>query len=211
MRDRPRRSLLGLTLALGLGLQFLLVAPVAACSCVGPQPMAAYRGDDTVAIFTAVVEARVARGFPATVTRWFHGGGFLEGNVWFDPGGFNLNEGAVSSCGIDPLPAGGEWMFVAYRIEGRQELGLSLCSPHARLADPEGQAMFADAMATFGGVPVAPSATDPPEAGDPPTGGVLLGAVVPILIAMVGAAGVLLGVFAVVGRRRGPGSGPDAG
>lgn len=211
MRDRPRRSLLGLALALGFGLQLVHVMPVEACSCVESQPMAAYRGDESVAVFTAVVEPRDARGFPATVTRWFQGGGFLDGRVWFDPGGFNVNQGVISSCGIDPLPVGGEWVFVAYRIEDRQELGLGLCSPHAPLGAPEGQAMLRDALATFGGVPVAPTTTDPPGTSDPPSGGVMFGAVVPILIALVAAAGVLLGVFAVIGRRRDPGSGPDAG
>lgn len=173
--------------------------------------MAAYRVDATIAIFTAIVQPRDARGFPATVTRWFQGGGFLDGRVWFDEGGFNVHEGFINTCGIDPLPVGGEWLFVAYRIEGQQELGLGLCSPHAPLAGADGQAMLRDALATFGGVPVAPNATDPPDAGDPPSGGVLFGAVVPILIALVAAAGVLLGVFAVVGRRHDPGSGPDAG
>jgi len=208
MRDR-RGSILGLALALGLGLQLALVPPVAACSCIGPQPMDAYAGDATVAVFTAIVEPRDARGFPATVTRWFQGGGILDPRVWFDVGGFNVQQGVMSSCGMEPLPVGGQFIFVAYRIEGSNNLGMGLCSPHAPLAAPEGQKMLADAERTFVGAPIAPTTTDPPTT-DPPTtsaspgSSVILDVVVPIVIALVGAAGILFGVFAVVGRRRDP-------
>lgn len=208
---RARRSILGLALAVGLGLQLALVPPVVACSCIGPQPMAAYVGDETVAVFTGVMEPRDDRGFPATVTRWFQGGGLLDSRVWFDVGGFNVQPGVVSSCGIDPLPAGSQWIFVAYRIEGSNNFGTGLCSPHAPLAAAEGRAMLADAERTFVGAPVAPTATDPPRTSDPAGSGAVLDATVPIVIALVAAAGVLLGVFAVVGRRRGPGSDPNAG
>jgi hypothetical protein len=78
------------------------------------------------------------------------------------------------------------------------------------MAAAEGQAMLADAIATFVGAPLAPTTTDPPSA-DSPTGGAVLGAVVPIVVALVAAVGVVLGVFTVVGRRRDSGSGPDAG
>jgi len=201
MRDRPRRSILGIALALGLGLQFAIVPPVAACSCMPPQPMAAYAGDDSNVILTGVTESRDARGYPVTVTRWFQGGGILEPRVWFDASGF---DGQSASCGIDPLPAGNEWIFVAYRIESRDELGLNLCSPFASLGDATGQTMLAEAAAAFGGEGVPPSATDPP---DPPAVAIPpvpdnSAVVVPILIALVAAAGVVLGVFAIVGRRR---------
>lgn len=172
--------------------------------------MAAYAGDETAVIFTAVVDQRDARGFPVTVTRWFQGGGILDGRVWFDVNGFNVQPGVMSSCGIDPLPVGAEWMFVAYRIESSNNLGMGLCSPHAPLAAAEGQAMLADAVTTFGAAPVVPGTTDPPTTSDPPPGNPVLEAVVPIVVALVAAVGVLLGVFAVVGRRRDPGVGPSA-
>ena len=207
MRDRSRRSLLGLALALGLGLQLALVPPVAACSCMGPQPMAAYAGDDANVILAGVLEPRDARGYPVTVTQWFKGGDFLTPRIWFDAAGFSGNDGM---CGIDPLPAGGQWIFVTYRIEGSENFGMGLCSPHAPLAAPEGQAMLADAIRTFGGTPIQPNATDPPIA-PVPTSSDDTAVLIPILIALIAAAGVVLGVFAVVGRRREPPGGPDAG
>ena len=104
MRDRHRRSVLGLALALGLGLQLALVPPVAACSCMGPQPMAAYAGDDLNVILAGVMEPRDGRGYPVTVTQWFKGGDLLTPRIWFDAAGFSGNDGM---CGIEPCRPGG--------------------------------------------------------------------------------------------------------
>jgi hypothetical protein len=200
MTYRPRRAILGLALALGLGLQVAIVPPVGACSCMAPQPMAAYAGDGSSVIFTGVVEPRDARGFPVTVTRWFQGGGVLESRIWLDPAGFG---GDGASCGLEPLPAGGEWIFVAYRAEDQRDLGLNLCSPHASAGDPNGEAMLADAVRTFGG-PVVPSADPPPSTGAPAASAPGLGEVlVPVAIGLVAFAGVALGLVLVLGRRRG--------
>lgn len=191
-----------------LGLQLALVPPARACSCMMPGPMADYRGDPNAAIFTAIVEGRDARGYPATVTRWFQGGPF-ERRVWFDAAAFS---GDGASCGIAPLPVLTEWIFVAYRIEGRQELGTGLCSPHAPLGGPDGQtgqAMLADALRTFGGS--APIVSEPPpDVGEPPgvgptgsaAGGILSDMIVPIAVVVLASLGLVVGLRGVLARLR---------
>ncbi len=172
--------------------------------------MAAHAGEPTAVIFTGIVQPRDGRGFPITVTRWFQGGGILDGRVWFDTDGFNVNPGVMSTCGIDPLPVGGEWIFVAYRIEARDELGLSMCSPHAPLAIADGQAMLADAITTFGGAPPVPDATDAPVVvTPPPEAPSTVAALMPMVTALVAiAAGLIalsaaiLALFAIRDRRR---------
>ncbi len=201
MHHLARRSpLAGLAVALALGLQFVLVPTAQACSCVGPQSMAAHAGEPTAVIFTGIVQPRDGRGFPITVTRWFQGGGILDGRVWFDTDGFNVNPGVMSSCGIDPLPVGGEWIFVAYRIEGRDELGMGGCSPHAPLAIADGQAMLADAVTTFGGAPPVPDATNAPNV-ETPVVNAVFATILPIIVAVVAAVGAIAGALVVIGRR----------
>lgn len=204
----PLRILRALFVAItvGMGSWLAVAPPTVACSCMQFQSMADYAGQPDSAIFTGVVEPRDARGFPVTVTRWFQGGGVLEPRIWFDPAGFS---GDGASCGIDPLPVGGEWIFVAYRAEGQRDLGLSLCSPHAQAGDPVGEAMLADAMRTFGG-PVLPASDPPPAAAAPtatadPTAAPLSPGdiLVPVAVALVALAGIVLGAAVVLGRRRG--------
>jgi hypothetical protein len=197
----PLRTIRAFFVAITIGMgSWLAVAPPAvACSCMQFESMADYAGEPDSAIFTGVVEPRDARGFPVTVTRWFQGGGVLEPRIWFDPAGFG---GDGASCGIDPLPVGGEWIFVAYRAEGQRDLGLSLCSPHAQAGDPVGEAMLADALRTFGG-PVLPAPDPPPGPADPTTAAGSPGDVlVPVAVALVALAGIVLGAALVFSRRR---------
>ena len=158
---RPLTALLGSLFALG----FLLATaiPVAACDCQGPQPMSAYAGDPSQVVFTGVVMPTDARGVPVQVTHWFQG---IEpaAIVWLDAGGFG---GDGASCGTALPPASAEWIFVAWRSEDAAELSVNLCTPHAAASDPTGQAMYKDAVATFGeGItPADPSGSGQPDRG----------------------------------------------
>ena len=128
---RPLTALLGTLFSLG----FLLATavPVAACSCIGPQPMSAYAGDPTQVIFSGVVQPPDGRGVPVQVTHWFQGDG-PAAIVWLDSSGFG---GDGASCGTAVPPAGAEWIFVSWRSE-EGGLGVNLCTPHAAAADPAG-------------------------------------------------------------------------
>lgn len=164
--------------------------------------MADYRGDPSTAIFTAIVQPRDARGFPVIVTRWFQGGPF-DAQVWFDAAAFS---GDGAGCGIAPLPIATEWIFVAYRIEGRQELGTGLCSPHAALTGPDtaaGRAMLADAVRTFG--PGFGLGGGPPATPDPTIPGAVettLPSPAILLIGLVVAVGFVAGLVVILARRR---------
>jgi hypothetical protein len=142
---RPVAAFASALLAVG----FLLATaiPAAACSCVAPQPMSAYAGSPDQVVFTGVVQVPDGRGVPVKVTHWFQGTDPAQ-VVWLDHASFGL-DGVVSSCGTALPPAGAEWIFVAWKSEG-SELSVNLCTPHAAASDPTGQAMFKDAIATFG-------------------------------------------------------------
>ncbi len=132
--------------ALAAGILVATAVPAVACSCVEPQPMAAYAGDADSIIFTGIVQPPDAGGVPVRVTRWFQGPD-RSAFVRLAGAGFGA-DGA--SCGT-PLPAAGtEWIFVAYRSPDGPELGVNLCTPHASAASAEGRAMFVDAIGTFG-------------------------------------------------------------
>lgn len=192
-----------LLLLVAVSLGALAMPPaVAACSC-GPSTMDDLRDQPDVVVFTGMTEPRDQRGYPVTVTRWFKGGGILEPRVWLHPGGFDAAApiGGGADCRIRPLPVGSGYIFVAYPSEGLYSVGL--CSPHAPLAAPEGQAMLADAARVFGGggPPAnAPPATSPPTAGPDPAA--VASAVLPFAVAMVLGVGVLLGVVGVLRRTR---------
>ena len=200
-----RRSILT-TLAATIGLAVVvLAAPRAAvaCSCIATQPMAVYAGETDTVIFTGVTEPRDGRGYPVSVTRWFKGEGVAP-TVWLAASAFDGNS---ASCGIEPLDVGVEWIFVAYRIPDAGELIVNLCAPHARASDPDGQAMYADAIRTFGDPglmrPTLPP-TGPDEPSLPDDG---LAQVLPAIGATVAAALVMiLGVYVITTwwrRRRG--------
>jgi len=197
-----RAATLAFAAALAVGVLLGTAVPAVACSCMGPQPMAAYRGDATQAIFTGVVQVPDAKGVPVRVTRWFQGPS-PDQLVWLDGNGFGA-DGA--SCGTPLPPAGTEWIFVAYRTE-TNELGVNLCTPHAPASDPTGQAMFADAVATFGQglvVNAVPEPTTMPTTSPTASDGLplplpVLGAIAIAALALVAG----LGLLANRGRRAG--------
>ena len=202
-RHAPMRRLASLLMAFALVATVRMAIPpsVAACSCMGPQPMIAYAEDPSVVIFTGVPAPMETAGQPAVVTRWFKGGGILEPRVVFDASGFGEDGGA--SCMIPPLPVGGEYIFVAYRTEGQDTLGLGLCSPHAPVADAAGAEMLRDAMGAYAAV-TPTSASDPPaNPEEAPASAVDTIGPIAIVIGAVGLAGVLFGAVLVFGRRRG--------
>ena len=108
MSARLRRLVASATsLAFALVGYLAMTLPVAACSCIGPEPMAAYAGSPERAIFSGTVQVPEPVGTPVVVTRWFQGEG-AAGIVWikgeWDP--------SNSSCGTPRPPAGTEWIFV---------------------------------------------------------------------------------------------------
>jgi hypothetical protein len=168
--------------------------PAMACSCVGPQPMAAYAGSPDQVVFTGIVQAPDGRGVPVAVTHWFQGDDAAP-IVWLDRAGFGGDGGM---CGTSLPPAGAEWIFVAWGSEG-SELSVNLCTPHAAASDPAGQAMYQDAVATFGEgiVPGGEAGGDPSsstspgrDTADAPALLLVGGAVV--LLLMAGGAAVVL-------------------
>ena len=187
MHRRPARIapvVFGAIVAIGISLSY--ATPVAACSCVGPQPMAAYRGDPNQTIFTGIVQSPDAKGVPVNVTRWFQGGA-ADAIVWLDASGFG---GDGASCGTPLPPAGTEWIFVSYRTE-TGGLGVNLCTPHAPASAADGQALFADAVATFGAGRVITPATEPPATTPNTTPAASEGLPLPLPVLMTGAVVIL--------------------
>lgn len=143
-----------------------MALPVAACSCMMAEPMAAYVGSPERVIFSGTVQTPEANGTPVVVTRWFQGegaAGIVHVQGEWGQGG--------ASCETPLPPAGTEWIFVASRFEG--ELAVNLCTPHAAVASDAGTAMLADAVATFGDGGGAPPGESPPAAapGEPAVAG----------------------------------------
>lgn len=161
-------------------------------------------------VFSGIVDPRDQRGYPVTVTRWFKGGGLIEPRAWLHPGGFSLTGGGAD-CSVPPLPVGTEWMFIAYKAEDLYSVGL--CSPHAAVATPEGQAMLAEAVRVFGGGAQAP-ATAPPAVPSPAVPAPTAAPAAPVsvvqtlgpLAIVVFIAGIVLGVVGAL-RRMGVGRG----
>ena len=86
-----------------------------------------------------------ARGVPVRVSRWFQCPDLRRSS-----GSRRTSSAVMARHAGPPLPpAGSDWIFVAYLTEARQ-LGVNLCTPHAAAAGADGQAMFNDAVATFG-------------------------------------------------------------
>lgn len=229
-----RAGLAALLLALGLSLGTGIAIPsvAVACSCIGPQPLAAYAGPDTV-IFAGEVVTDDADGVLVGVDQWFSGDG--AGPLQVIQGDF----GNGASCGIGTRPTvGSRWLVVAWRPPDGSLLpdlqvtpvSISICQPFVNLDTPEGAALLAEAMETFGdgaGIPSspespgagpddgaaapstpAPTASLEPSANDRPSSEALA------LVAAVGTLAIGAGVLAVVllvARRRTTGSGPAAG
>jgi hypothetical protein len=171
-----------------------LALPVAACDCMPLEPMSTYVGSPERVIFSGTIQTPEPNGTPVLVTRWFQGEG-AAGIVhvlgeWGQGG---------ASCETPLPPAGTEWIFVASRFEG--ELAVNLCTPHAAVGSDAGNAMLADAVATFGegggarpGEPAAPPQGAGGAAADPLP--------VTLVVGSVAIVGLIAGVLLVARGRR---------
>lgn len=204
-----RTASLLVALALVVVAQLFVPRPVAACSCVAPIDgieMAAQDPDATV--FTATTGPTVGDTMQVLVTRWFRGQPIAGVDA------VEILLGDSSMCGMSPLPAGREYLFQTYPSETSRH-ALSGCSPQGDLATPDGQALLARAVELYGGGGAPPSEPPPPAATtaapttDPsPTALVdtIVGAAIPISLAVALGLGIIAGVTLILRRR--PGS-PD--
>lgn len=212
-----RRTVVALiALSLVLVVRPIDIPTAAACSCAMlDDPMAEALKEPRTAVFTGLVGMPTPEGVPVAVSRWFKASPpgpvvLLDSRSFEDPMG--------GSCGTNRPPAGSEWIFIAWLNE-RARFDVNMCSTHADLASPEGQALLKDAVAAFGEAPPVPDVTEPPAEpvatvspagpGDPadpadpvapPEPSVPAG-----VLLMAGGAGLLLllGVAAVLVGRRG--------
>jgi hypothetical protein len=176
----------------------VLVQPVMACSCaMDPDPIRTGAGDPSTAVFTGVVQAPEAAGTPVVLTRWFKGTA-AGPIVALDNGGFEDPFGG--SCGTSRPPAGSEWLFVSGLTE-RGLFGVGLCSTHADLATPEGQALLATATTVLGPGTLRPAEPEPPPFDAEPEG-ISANTVALVVAAAIGGLGIAVGAAAVLWRRR---------
>jgi len=192
---RRLASLLALAF-LSTALWLAAAGPTFACSCVQPGPMAEYATADH-AIFSGTVGPSDARGVPVRVAQWFSGKGAAP-LVYLSAQSFT----GEASCGTSLPPAGTIWIWVTFLPEHGGDPVTGLCNPHGQLGTPEGDALLADATATYGGIaPPGAAATDPPEAA-PGSPAVPAEAGVPILLGTVGLAFALMFGVVLLARRR---------
>jgi hypothetical protein len=181
---------------LSMALWLTAARPAFACSCVQPEPMAAY-GTADHAIFAGTAGPSDARGVPVRVATWFYGRNAVP-IVYLSAQSFSDS----SSCGTSIPPAGSAWIWVTFLPEGGGDPATGLCSPHGQLGTPEGDALLKDATATYGGIaPPGSTASDPPEAA-PQSPAVPAEAGVPILLGTVGLGLALLVGVVLLARRR---------
>jgi hypothetical protein len=179
---------------LSTALWLTAAAPTFACSCVQPEPMAAY-GTADHAIFAGTAGPSDARGVPVRVATWFYGRDAAP-IVYLSAQSFSDS----SSCGTSVPPAGSAWIWVTFLPEGGGDPITGLCSPQGQLDTPEGDALLKDATATYGGTaPLGSTATDPPGAAPPD---IPAEAGVPILVGTVGLGLALLVGVVLIARRR---------
>lgn len=171
--------------------------PIVACQCVSPEVGLDSAGrDPDSSVFTAIAGVRVGDRIPVTVTRWLRG---------VPPAGPAAIEGddPLSMCGPTSPPAGGHYLFVTYASE-TSRMAISGCSVQADLATPEGAALLTRATGLFGsGIgPSREGLSPPPQVAEADRVTAAVAMVVPIAIAVLLAAGLLAGLFAVLGPRR---------
>jgi len=156
-----------------------------ACSCIPPQPIAAYANEPDTLILSGTVTAmgNDLRGI-FRVERWYKGSS--------DVAEIPVQGGNGADCGLG-LAVGQQLVMVAYVTEG--VLHPSICSPSGDLSTPEGQQLQAETIAAYG-EGTAPGGTETPD-GDPPGGipGIVLagGALVVAVIAIVAGASFISG------------------
>lgn len=197
-----RRLTLLLSIAfLSMALWLTAAGPTFACSCVQPEPIAAY-GTADHAIFAGTAGPSDARGVPVWVATWFHGEDAAP-MVYLSAQSFT----GEASCGTSVPPAGTAWVWVTFIPGDGGDPTTGLCSPHGQLGTPEGDALLKDATATYGGIaPPGTTTSDPPEAA-PASPAVPAEAGGPILLGTVGVAlALFVGVVVLARRRARPGA-----
>ena len=171
----------------------LSAGPTVACSCAMPGALREYATTDN-AIFSGTAGLKDGRGVPVEVDTWFIGNGAAP-VVYLAASSF----GDGASCGTTAPTPGTRWIWVAWLDGGRGDPITGLCSPHAQLGTPEGDAMLAEATREFGGTPFA-EATDPPEPAPSPV--VPEGSEPAILVATIGLGLALFAGAVLFARRR---------
>jgi hypothetical protein len=156
------RRFLVLVTALALALTVHLTVPrvAVACSCVAPDMVLTMAAEDpSTVVFTGEVGPAAGQVVPVQVKTWY--GGPPPADIVT----LQVQGGDSASCGMNPPPAGADYLFAAYENESGQ-LAINGCSVAADLATPEGQDLLAQADASLG-----PASTAPPGAGasPPPT------------------------------------------
>ena len=168
---------------------------VAACSCMGPQPLEVYAADGSV-IFVGRVDGRDARGVRVAVSRWFAGKGAAP-VAWI---GGDFGNGA--SCGVGSEPVvGSQWIWVAWRPEDGGDPSISICAPTAELTSQEGQQLLAEATRTFGPGIVEPTDPSPAEPLEPASSAGPDAAVVVAGVGVLTAGLLVLAGAALIARR----------
>ena len=130
---------------------------VLACYCTVPETVAAYRTDANIVIVAGtLVDVATFR-----VERIYRGPIALgPSRIWVD----------TSSCGF-PMQVDERWVMAARLFNG--QLRPDICTSHARVGTPAGDALFADIAAVYGAqaplgeAPPAPTAPAVPAAIDP--------------------------------------------
>ncbi len=193
-RGMRRTAPLLVALAMVVVAHLWIPRPVAACSCVAPTEVLESAGRDPgSSVFTATAGVRIGDSIPVSITRWLKG---------TPPVGLAVIEGSDPGdmCGSTSPPAGSEYLFVTYTSE-TSRLAISGCSVQADLTTLDGAAMLARAMDLFG-AGAAPPTEAPAPAGLAP-GPDSIAVLAPAAIAIVAAMGIILGLYLVLGRRRG--------
>jgi hypothetical protein len=172
---------------------FVAPPPAMACSCVQPEPMAAYRGDPLKLVFLGTIASAGPGGVEVAVERWFQGGFApvvrLDGEMFGDQS---------AACQIRMPEVGTSWVFVAFIPEPGGEPQANLCTPHALRFTIEGQVMLNEILATFGQGAAAGGPSPGPDI--EPSPDVLVAGATVAAAALAGLA--LLGVAAALARRR---------
>lgn len=197
--QRLRISLAVAVAVIGLS-AFGLAAPklTVACSCGPSEPIGNLKGvADTYVLSGTVTEVAQDRLATFQIERWYQGSS--------DTDTVQVRSGDGADCGI-PLAVGQELVMVAYLSEG--VLGPSICSPWGDLATAEGQALLAEAVATFGEGQPPGEATEPPTGADPgggdsPTGDAGIPGIVFLLAGGALALILVVGAASFVSSRRG--------
>jgi hypothetical protein len=198
------------TLPLLLALALLAVGhlaspqPAAACSCVPPiDSIEMADRDPEATIFTATTGPTVGDDMQVLVTRWF------RGQPISGVAAVEILLGDSAMCGMNPLPAGREYLFQTYPSETSRH-ALSGCSPQGDLSTPDGQALLARTIELYGGGAAPPTEAPPPaattaatSAAPSPAGFVdtVMGAAVPVAVIVAFALGLIAGVALIVRRR----------